>query len=121
QPGSASMLWLPSDEPSNRHSDGSGIAWAARRRSSPSVGVQELPNLEGVSIFPSPTNGPLEVRMDTPGKTTVEVFNALGKLVNTTRFNGTSTKVDLTGNSAGIYTVRVSDGARYNVQRIALN
>ncbi len=121
QPGGASMLWLPSDEPSNRHIYSNGNAWAVRLSSSPSVGVQELPNLEGVSIFPSPTNGPLEVRMDTPGKTTVEVFNALGKLVNTTRFNGTSTKVDLTGNSAGIYTVRVSDGARYNVQRIALN
>lgn len=121
QPGSASMLWLPVDDPSNRHIYGNGNAWAVRLSSSPSVGVQELPNLEGVSIFPSPTNGPLEVRMDTPGKTTVEVFNALGKLVSTTRFNGTSTKVDLTGNSAGIYTVRVSDGARYNVQRIALN
>lgn len=120
QPADASMLWLPVDDENSQFIYGNGNAWAVRLSSSPTVGVQELPNLPGVSLFPSPTNGPLEVRLETPGKTTVEVFNSLGKVVRTASFNGTRTSLDLSGNAAGVYTVRVSDGARYNVQRIAL-
>lgn len=120
QPGDASMLWLPVDDENSQFIYGNGNAWAVRLSSSPSVGVQEVANLEGVSLFPSPTNGPLEIRLETPGKTTVEVFNSLGKVVRTASFNGTRTTLDLSGNAAGVYTVRVSDGARYNVQRIAL-
>ncbi|MBS1937946.1 MAG: T9SS type A sorting domain-containing protein [Bacteroidetes bacterium] len=119
QPFDATMLWLPNDDQSqNIYSNGN--AMAIRLSSSPNVAVQETSNLAGVTMYPSPTNGPVEVHVATAGKMTVEVFNALGKLVSTSSFNGTTTKVDLTGNSAGIYTVRVSDGARYNVQRITL-
>lgn len=119
QPFTATMLWTPVDD-QNQFLYSNGNAMAIRLSSSPNVAVQETSNLAGVTMYPSPTNGPVEVHVSAAGKMTVEVFNALGKLVSTSSFNGTSTKVDLTGNSAGIYTVRVSDGARYNVQRITL-
>lgn len=51
---------------------------------------------------------------------TVEVFNALGAKVRTANFTGNSTSLDLTGNAAGIYSVRISDGKNNTVQRIAL-
>lgn len=119
QPFDATMLWIPVDD-QNQNLYSNGNAMAIRLSSNPTVGVQETSNLEGVTMYPSPTSGPVQIRMETPGKMTVEVFNVLGSLVKTSSFNGTATTLDLTGNSAGIYTVRVSDGNRYNVQRITL-
>ena len=120
QPGMASVLWTPVDPDNNYLYGGNGTAWGVRLSSNTSIGVQELPALQGVTLYPSPTNGPVEIRLDAPGKMNVEVFNALGKLVKTASFNGNRTTLDLSGNAAGIYTVRVSDGARANVQRITL-
>jgi hypothetical protein len=48
------------------------------------------------------------------------VFNILGALVQTSQFNGTTTQLDLTGQAAGVYTVRVGDGTNFNVQRVTL-
>ncbi|MBP9080613.1 MAG: T9SS type A sorting domain-containing protein, partial [Flavobacteriales bacterium] len=119
QPFDASMLWIPNDDQA-QFIYSNGNAMAIRLSSDATIGVQETANLDGVTLYPSPTDGPVEIRLETPGKMSVEVFNVLGKLVETARFNGTSTKLDLGGNAAGIYTVRISDGARYNVQRITL-
>ena len=119
QPFDATMLWLPVDD-QNQNLYSNGTSAAIRLSYSPTIGVQENASLEGVTMYPSPTSGPVQIRMETPGTMTVEVFNVLGSLVQIASFNGTSTSLDLTGNSAGIYTVRVSDGSRYNVQRITL-
>ena len=119
QPFDASMLWIPVDD-NNQNLYSNGNAMAIRLSSSTTIGVQETSNLEGVTMYPSPTSGPVQIRMETPGQMNVEVYNVLGSLVQTASFNGTATTLDLTGNSAGIYTVRVSDGNRYNVQRITL-
>lgn len=120
QPNAASALWLPIDPAGQNIYGGNGTAWAIRLSSSPSLGIQETPSLEGVTMYPSPTDGPLQVRTKTAGHMTVEVFNALGAMVQTASFNGTATSLDLSGHTAGIYMVRVSDGTNYNVQRIAL-
>ncbi|MBK7286814.1 MAG: T9SS type A sorting domain-containing protein [Flavobacteriales bacterium] len=71
-------------------------------------------------MYPSPTSGPLHVQATTAGKMSVEVFNALGAQVQTANFTGTMTDLDLSGNAAGIYTVRVGDGTNFNIQRILL-
>lgn len=120
QPNVASMLWIPIDNQNQNLYGGNGTAWAVRISSNSSIGVQESTNLEGVTMYPSPTAGPVEIRLETPGRMNVEVYNVLGELVQTASFSGTATTLDLTGKSAGIYTIRVSDGARYNVQRITL-
>src|SRR5690606_17631424 len=120
QPNAASMLWIPIDDQGQNLYGGNGTAWAVRLSSNPTIGVQESTNLEGVVMYPSPTAGPVQIRLETPGQMNVEVYNVLGELVQTASFNGTATTLDLTGKSAGIYTLRVSDGARYHVQRTTL-
>ena len=52
--------------------------------------------------------------------TTVEVRNVLGAVVKTATFNGTVNKSDLSGNAAGVYTVRIGNGTNYAVQLITL-
>ena len=119
QPSDASMLYIPVDD-QNQNLYGNGNAWAVRMYKIAGVGIQENSSLEGISMYPSPTTGLVQIRSEKSGNMTVEVFNTLGSLVTTTSFNGTSTTLDLTGNAAGIYTVRVGDGVNYNVQRITL-
>ncbi|MBZ0207320.1 MAG: T9SS type A sorting domain-containing protein [Flavobacteriales bacterium] len=120
QPSIASMLWIPIDDQNQHLYGGNGTAWAVRLSSQLNVGVQEAPALDGVTMYPSPTTGPVQIRSEIAGQMTVEVFNALGTLVQTASFNGTATSLDLSGNAAGIYTIRVGDGTNYSVQRIAL-
>lgn len=121
QPGMGSLLYTPVDAANSFFTyAGNGNAWAVRLSSNPTVGVQENPSLKGITMYPSPTAGPLEVRAETPGKMTVEVFNTLGAKVLTSSFNGTATTLNLAGNAAGIYTVRIGDGTNFNMQRIVL-
>lgn len=116
QPGDASLLWLPSDN--TLYSNGN--SWAIRLVKRSGVGIQENPSLEGVTIYPSPTDGPLQIEVDAPGRMEVEVFNALGELVHTSSFQGSRTTLDLSDQAAGMYTVRVSNGDLFNIQRVVL-
>ena len=118
QPAIASMLWIPVDDQSQFLYGGNGTAWAVRLSSLLNVGVQDSPSLKGITMYPSPTTGPLEVRAETPGNMTVEVFNALGEKVMTSSFTGTATTLNLAGNAAGMYTVRIGDGTNFNMQRV---
>jgi hypothetical protein len=121
QPAFASILWIPNDDEDQHLYAGNGTAWGVRLSSDPSVSVREHAGLQGVSIYPNPSNGLLNIHMQAAGNTSVEVFNVLGETVKTASFNGTSTTLDLSGNAAGIYSVRVGNGSAFTVQRIALN
>ncbi|HQV39622.1 MAG: T9SS type A sorting domain-containing protein [Flavobacteriales bacterium] len=120
QPPGASLIYLPIDA-QNRFVYSNGNAWAVRLAQfyRPNA-IGELPGLEGISLSPNPTAGLLHIRTEASGNMTVEVFNALGAKVRTANFTGNSTSLDLTGNAAGIYSVRISDGKNNTVQRIAL-
>ncbi|HEY0976492.1 MAG TPA: T9SS type A sorting domain-containing protein [Flavobacteriales bacterium] len=118
QPNVASMLWIPNDD-QNLYG-GNGTAWAVRLSFDPSIGVREMPALEGVSMYPNPTNGILRINTTKPEQVSVEVLNVLGEVVKTSTFVG-NTVLDLAGNSAGVYSVRVSNGTRSMVQRVVLN
>ena len=120
QPAVASALWIPVDVQGQNIYGGNGTAWAVRLSSLLNVGVQETPSLKGITMYPTPTAGPLEIRAETPGNMTVEVFNALGAKVLTSSFTGTATTLNLAGNAAGMYTVRIGDGTNFNMQRIVV-
>ena len=122
QPNIASMLWIPVDEPNEQYLyGGNGTAWAVRLSSATDVSVQEVAELDGVSVYPNPTAGLLHVNSSKTEPLKVEVRNVLGQIVKTAIFNGTLNTVDLSGSTAGIYTVRVSNGINFTVKRIALN
>ena len=120
QPSVGSVLWLPFDPDNQFLYGGNGTAYAIRLTNSESFSsVSEQNVLEGVTMYPNPTNG--LVRVNTVGneKMTLEVMNILGELVSTTTFVG-NTVVDLESLSDGVYSVRVSNGVKTAVQRITL-
>ena len=128
QPPGASLIHLPIDD-QNRFVYNNGNAWAVRISNDRNgfdlfdVGTavaEGNDNKKAILIFPNPTTGVVQIRTQTSGNMSVEIFNTLGAKVRAASFNGTSTSMDLTGHAAGIYTVRISDGKNTSVQRIAL-
>ncbi|MCI1752484.1 MAG: T9SS type A sorting domain-containing protein [Flavobacteriales bacterium] len=119
QPFDASLLFTPVDDQST-FIYSNGNAWAIRLSADPSIGINEVAGLPGVNMFPNPTTGVLHINTANAETTTVEVRNMLGAVVKTATFNGTVNKLDLSGNAAGVYTVRIGNGTNYAVQLVTL-
>jgi hypothetical protein len=115
QPALASMIYIPDDQVYTN-----GNASAIRLVVDPTLGVNEEQTLAGVSIFPNPSNGILNLTTASSDRHMVEVFNVLGSNVLTTSVNGNGS-IDLSSNAPGVYSVRVSNGNAFTVQRIILN
>jgi len=94
-----------------------GTAVAIRLRNA-SVGLNETA-LEGVGIWPNPTDGLLNVTVREAGNYRVDVMNNLGQTVSSERLGGSS-KLDLSGLAKGVYSVRVSTDAASMTQRVVL-
>jgi hypothetical protein len=115
QPNGASLIAIPVEGLFNN-----GVASAVRLITQPlNVGVSENNTLEGVSVFPNPSNGIVNIRTAELEVYNVEVLNVTGELVRTERINGTST-MDLTDLAKGVYTVRVSNASGIMTQRVTL-
>lgn len=120
QPNAASMVWIPFDPGANQNLyGGNGTAWAVRLTSNPTIGISEADELDGVTMFPNPTNGMLRISTATNVRHTVEVLSMIGGLVRTVSFNG-SGGIDVTDLAEGVYTVRVSDGTRTTQQKVSV-
>lgn len=73
-----------------------------------------------LSIYPNPSNGFFTVKMNTTAKTVVEVYNMIGKLVYSTQLNNNMATVDLSNQSAGVYSMKVISGNTTTVKQIVL-
>jgi polyhydroxybutyrate depolymerase len=71
-------------------------------------GIENKPDM-GFPIFPNPTSGLVNVSFgNISKKANIEIYNLQGKLfISETFQNTTSATIDLTGNSSGIYIVKV--------------
>ncbi len=115
QPGLAAGIEIPQDQVYTN-----GNAYHIRLAMNPSIGITEANELTGISIFPNPsTDGLLQFRAEQGGSFTIQVTDMLGREVMNTRTNGSST-IDLRGEAAGVYTMRVSDGKASTAQRVTL-
>ena len=79
---------------------------------------------ERVSVYPNPSNG--IVNIDLQGalaqNATVEVYNAMGQLVTSKNYSEVSGKfeVDLSGNAAGVYTIKLIANGEVVTKRVVL-
>lgn len=67
-------------------------------------------NLASIKVYPNPSNGVFTLSMDKIGSTEYEVYNILGQVVKSGKFNADSQqKIDLSNNSNGLYILKVKD------------
>jgi hypothetical protein len=115
QPGGGSLIYIPND---NLYTN--GVASAVRLITEPiQISVGENNALEGVSMFPNPTNGLVNIRTSENEVFNVDVMNVTGELVRTARINGTST-MDLSELAKGVYTVRIYNERGTLTERVTL-
>lgn len=114
QLGGASLIYIPNDA---LYSNGNAIALRLLLDEAVSINEEELLN---VSVYPNPTKGLVNITMGEAGKYDVEVLNLLGERIHSTNFNN-NTVLDLSGNAAGVYMVRISNDHASSIQRITLN
>jgi hypothetical protein len=96
------------------------VASAVRLITEPiQISVGENNALEGVSMFPNPTNGLVNIRTSENEVFNVDVMNVTGELVRTARINGTST-MDLSELAKGVYTVRIFNERGTLTERVTL-
>jgi len=82
-----------------------------------SVGVTESNLSNALAIFPNPSNGIFQITTGTSeisANSSYEIYNSTGKLVCQSQLSNTNTSIDLNNQPAGIYYVKVINGA--NIQ-----
>lgn len=114
QPNYSSMIYIPGDVVYTN-----GNAAAIRLVIDENVGISDLDKLEGVSVYPNPTEGLIQVKVNDLGMYSVEVMNVLGETVYSGTANGNTT-VDLNSQTAGIYMVRVSTKTAAHTERVVV-
>jgi len=114
QPNAMTLIYIPGDQV---YTNGNGMS--IRLVLSLTSAVEETEVLTGVSLFPNPSNGLVNVRTEKDGVYNVEVTNFLGEVVKQGTFNG-STTLDLNSEAKGVYMVRIFNAEGSVVERITL-
>lgn len=84
----------------------------------PSAATNNL-DLEGVSIYPNPSTGEINVTNDLNIENTITVMDLTGKVV-ATKVASSSVKLDLTTVGTGVYMVEVANANGKKVERVVI-
>ncbi len=89
------------------------------------VGIEESEFAAGISVYPNPTNGVVNINFDLDQSRDIEVavMDALGKLVDVKNFNSVynnTVELDLTNNAKGIYFIKIKSDPDEHTVRITL-
>ncbi|MDX2362162.1 MAG: T9SS type A sorting domain-containing protein [Crocinitomicaceae bacterium] len=112
QPWYASMIYIPGDAAYSN-----GDAFAIRMEAN-HVGTDEL-SLDGVSVYPNPSEGIVNVTNANGASNTITVTDMAGRVIMTTVATATTT-LDLSANGTGMYVVTVSNDNGSIVERVVI-
>ena len=115
QPGFASAMYLPGFGLDQTYSN--GVALGVRMNIEV-LGLDEN-TLDGVSVYPNPSEGMVTVSNDNNSSNDIVVYNMLGEIVYTASSN-TKVSVDLSGKGTGVYLVKVSNESGSIVERVVI-
>lgn len=114
QPGMASAIYIANDQ-----SWSNGTALGIRMLMGSSwLGTDEV-ELSGVSVYPNPSSGIVNVTNDNASANVIEVYNTVGQVVLTKEVSS-STTIDLSANGTGVYFVKVSNGTGSMMERVVI-
>lgn len=118
QPGVASAIHVPNGSQTGLFSN--GTAFGIRMLLSGTVSTEEQGELAGVSMYPNPTTGLLNINTQVSETYTIEVVDMLGKRVLAARANG-NTSIDLRGQAKGVYAIHLNSAQGSKVERVTLD
>jgi len=114
QPYDASAIYIANDQSwSNGTALGirmlMGLSW---------LGTDDL-ELTGVSVYPNPSSGIVNVTNENGAANVIEVYNMVGQVV-VTKEASASTTIDLSENGTGVYLVKVSNDGGSIIERVVI-
>tara|TARA_B110000438_G_scaffold155912_1_gene149599 strand:- start:1470 stop:3353 length:1884 start_codon:yes stop_codon:yes gene_type:complete len=115
QPFDASAIYIPADQ---SYSNGTSICIQMLMGNGWGVGINET-SLEGVSVYPNPSEGIVNITNLNNSENTIVVYDVLGQIV-MTKVSNTTTTVDLSNQVTGVYLVEVSNNNGTFVERVII-
>ena len=82
------------------------------------TGIEETQIINGVSVYPNPSNGKVRVNSSSGLLSKLEVFDVMGKLVLVQPTKSFSEETDLSHFANGLYLLRAWVGGTYNTFKI---
>jgi len=76
---------------------------------------------QNLEVYPNPTNGVFNVKIENSENSVIEVVNALGKTILIQNVNSNISNIDLTSQPKGVYFVKVVSGEVLEVKRVIKN
>lgn len=113
QPFDASAIYIPGDQ-----SYTNGTAFGIRMVMSGNASVNENP-LMGVSIYPNPSNGIINITNTNGSNNEIVIYNMVGNVIMKKEANS-SIKIDLSSEGTGVYLVEVSNENGSIVKRMVI-
>ena len=85
-----------------------------------SIGISEQLNPSDVSVYPNPANDVINIDLKAISleNTTIEMYDAIGKLVMNQKLSSVNSVVSIADLSKGIYTIRIIANGQQLVKRI---
>lgn len=112
QPSFASMVYIPGDA---AYTNGTALAIRIHEYTN---GLEEE-SLEGVTVYPNPSQGLVNISNDKKTENTIVVYDMLGNEV-LTKVANTATTIDLSAAGTGVYLVKVSNDNGSKVERVVI-
>ena len=115
QPSDASAIYIPGDQ---SYTNGTGTAIRMLMGNGWGVGVDEA-TLEGVSVYPNPSEGIVNITNTNNEENSIVVFDVLGQII-MTKVSNTTTTIDLSNQGTGVYLVEVSNNNGTIIERVII-
>ena len=94
-------------------------------RETSKLAVSDVTKQNDLFIYPNPTNGNFNIRMNTKtNKITTEIINLAGQIVSTKSYNVAGSKIDQAINATnlpkGVYIVKINDGDSVQTKKLII-
>lgn len=99
--------------------NGWGFSPGIRANFNPAAGIDDASALEGVSVYPNPSEGIVTVSNDLNVENTITVTDLNGRVV-VSKVASTSTTIDLSTVGTGVYLVNVENSNGKKVERVVI-
>lgn len=86
----------------------------------PSVGINEVEDNLGLTVYPNPANDVINVSLNKEINATVTLLDVSGKVIKTQEMNGLSTSLNTASLNSGVYFVTVTNGTSVSTQKVVI-
>ncbi len=86
----------------------------------PTIGIDENYQTSSVIIYPNPSHDNFQIRFLTNSESTIFIYDAFGKLINSVKINSSENSINVSGLERGLYFVKIVSGSDTATRKIII-